>query len=264
MMQILSVAGSDSGGGAGIQADLKTFSALGAYGASVITAITAQNTCGVERVFVLPAEEVAAQYRAVLSDLDIAALKFGILANADIIAALLESLAWKRPPTVVLDTVMLAKSGDFLLAPEAVASLRDHLLPQADIITPNLPEAAALLGEAEATSEADILAQGKRLQALGAKNVLMKGGHLGGETSNDWLITPDATHVFPAQRIKTRHGHGTGCTLSAALAALYPQHGDWAASVAAAKHYLHQALAQAERLNIGQGIGPVHHFYAWW
>lgn len=264
MVQVLTVAGSDSGGGAGIQADLKTFSALGAYGASVITAITAQNTCAVERVFVLPAEEVEAQYRAVLSDLDIAALKFGMLANAEIIATLADALAWKRPEAVVLDTVMLAKSGDLLLATEAVSQLRDQLLPLADVITPNLPEAAALLGEKIAQTEAEVLAQAKKLQALGAKHVLMKGGHWGGETSPDWLVTPTQTHVFPATRIATQHGHGTGCTLSAAMTALYPRYRDWAATVAAAKRYLTQALREADRLQVGQGIGPVHHFYRWW
>jgi hydroxymethylpyrimidine/phosphomethylpyrimidine kinase len=164
----------------------------------------------------------------------------------------------------VLDTVMVAKSGDALLAPEAVRALREMLLPLADIVTPNLPEAAALLGADIATDETAMREQGRALLALGAKAVLMKGGHLKTEDSPDWLITPDEEWCFTAPRIKTRHTHGTGCTLSAALAALRPQRPDWKTTVQDAKNWLTQALTQADRLAVGHGIGPLHHFHQWW
>ncbi|WP_348944581.1 bifunctional hydroxymethylpyrimidine kinase/phosphomethylpyrimidine kinase [Chitinibacter sp. FCG-7] len=260
----LTIAGSDSGGGAGIQADLKTFSALGSYGMSVLTALTAQNTQGVSAVHPVPPEFITAQCDAVFSDIRVDAVKMGMLANADIISAVAASLRKYQPKYIVLDTVMIAKGGHTLLDPAAVNALRDELLPLASIITPNLPEAAALLGVSEATTEEQMREQGRALLAAGAQAVLMKGGHLGGEQCPDWLITADAEVNFPAARIATRHTHGTGCTLSAALAALRPQRSDWVETVRDAKAWLLTAIANAERLDVGHGIGPVHHFHEWW
>ncbi|GAB2901117.1 bifunctional hydroxymethylpyrimidine kinase/phosphomethylpyrimidine kinase [Microvirgula aerodenitrificans] len=261
----LTIAGSDSGGGAGIQADLKTFSALGAYGLSVISALTAQNTRGVTGVHAVPPAFVAAQLDAVFSDIRIDAAKCGMLATADIIHAVAASVRQYRPKWLVLDTVMIAKGGHPLLAADAVAALRDELLPLASLITPNLPEAAALLGEPVVRDEDGMLAQAERLLALGADAVLMKGGHLENTAdSPDWLVTRDGAERFPAVRVVTRNTHGTGCTLSAALTALRPQRRNWAETVHDAKHWLTEALTAADRLQVGHGIGPVHHFHAWW
>ncbi|MGL6019852.1 MAG: bifunctional hydroxymethylpyrimidine kinase/phosphomethylpyrimidine kinase [Gibbsiella quercinecans] len=260
----LTIAGTDPSGGAGIQADLKTFSALGAYGTSVITALVAQNTRGVQSVYNIAPEFVAAQMDSVLSDVRIDSAKIGMLANAEIVQAVAERLRHYQPPFVVLDTVMLAKSGDPLLAPEAVAAIRQLLLPQVAIITPNLPEAAALLGCALAENERQMREQGRALLALGCKAVLIKGGHLSEQESPDWLFSTEGERRFTAPRVATRHTHGTGCTLSAALSALRPRHANWAEAVAAAKGYLQKALEQADTLEVGHGIGPVHHFHAWW
>lgn len=260
----LTIAGTDPSGGAGIQADLKAFSALGAYGTSVITALVAQNTRGVQSVYHIDPAFVAAQLDSVLSDVRIDSAKIGMLANAEIVVAVAERLRHYKLPYVVLDTVMLAKSGDPLLAPEAVESIRRELMPLVSIITPNLPEAAALLACSPAENESQMREQGQALLAMGCQAVLMKGGHLSDGESPDWLFTPDFEQRFSAPRIATRHTHGTGCTLSAALAALRPRHPNWADTVAAAKNYLQQALQQADSLEVGQGIGPVHHFHAWW
>ncbi|XZG71150.1 bifunctional hydroxymethylpyrimidine kinase/phosphomethylpyrimidine kinase [Chitinibacteraceae bacterium HSL-7] len=264
-LHILTIAGSDSGGGAGIQADLKTFSALGTYGLSVITALTAQSTQGVRAVMPVPADFVGAQLDTVLDDIRIDALKLGMLANADIIASVAERLARRPVPVVVLDTVMIAKGGHALLDESAVSALRSGLLPLASLITPNLPEAAALLGTSEARNEAEMRAQGRALLDAGAQAVLMKGGHLAAcDESPDWLITHDGETRFVQQRIATRHTHGTGCTLSAALAALRPQHAGWADTIHATRAYLQGAIAAADGLEVGHGIGPVHHFHQWW
>lgn len=260
----LTIAGSDSGGGAGIQADLKTFSALGTYGASVITALTAQNTQGVTAIHTPPAEFVTAQLEAVFSDIHLDAVKLGMLANADIVRAVAAALRKYRPRYVILDTVMISKSGHALLAPEAVDALRTELLPLADVVTPNLPEAAALLERPPASDEPGMVAQAQALLALGPRHVLLKGGHLGGHLSPDWLIGPDGVQRFEAPRIRAHNTHGTGCTLSAALAALRPQRDDWASTVRDAKAYLSAALAASDQLHVGHGIGPVHHFHAWW
>ncbi|OMQ21781.1 bifunctional hydroxymethylpyrimidine kinase/phosphomethylpyrimidine kinase [Serratia oryzae] len=260
----LTIAGTDPSGGAGIQADLKAFSALGAYGTSVITALVAQNTRGVQSVYHIDPAFVAAQLDSVLSDVRIDSAKIGMLANADIVMAVAERLRHYPLPHVVLDTVMLAKSGDPLLAPEAVESIRRELLPLVSLITPNLPEAAALLACAPAENERQMREQGQALLAMGCQAVLMKGGHLSEEESPDWLFTADLEQRFTAPRVATRHTHGTGCTLSAALAALRPRYENWVETVAAAKAYLQQALQQADSLEVGQGIGPVHHFHAWW
>lgn len=260
----LTIAGTDPSGGAGIQADLKAFSALGAYGTSVITALVAQNTRGVQSVYHIDPAFVAAQLDSVLSDVRIDSAKIGMLANAEIVMAVAERLRHYQLPHVVLDTVMLAKSGDPLLAPEAVESIRRELLPLVSLITPNLPEAAALLACAPAENERQMCEQGRALLAMGCQAVLIKGGHLSEEESPDWLFTADLEQRFTAPRVVTRHTHGTGCTLSAALAALRPRHESWVETVAAAKAYLQRALQQADSLDVGQGIGPVHHFHAWW
>ncbi len=260
----LTIAGTDPSGGAGIQADLKAFSALGAYGASVITALVAQNTRGVQSVYRIEPDFVAAQLDSVFSDLRIDTVKIGMLAETDIVEAVAERLAYWQPPVVVLDTVMLAKSGDPLLSPSAVSALREHLLPRVSLITPNLPEAAALLEAPMATSEREMHLQGEALMALGCEAVLMKGGHLDDAESPDWLFTRDGAQRFTAPRVRTKNTHGTGCTLSSALAALRPRYDDWAQSVVEAKAWLTQALAAADSLEVGHGHGPVHHFHAWW
>lgn len=261
----LTIAGSDSGGGAGIQADLKTFSALGAYGASVITALTAQNTRGVTGVHAPDAGFVSAQLDAVFDDIRIDAVKIGMLANAAIVRAVAAALTRHAPRHVVLDTVMISKSAHALLAPDAVDALRNELLPLADLVTPNLPEAAALLGVAAATTEDDMVRQGETLVARGAKAVLMKGGHLGAEReSPDWLIHAGGAQRFAGARLPVASTHGTGCTLSSAIAALLPQRATLAEAIADAKIYLTGAIGASGRLDVGHGVGPVHHFYRWW
>jgi len=261
----LTIAGSDSGGGAGIQADLKTFSALGVYGASVITALTAQNTKGVQAIHDVPAAFVTAQLDSVFSDLTVGAVKIGMLSRPDVIEAVAAGLArHARGIPVVLDPVMVATSGDRLIAGEAVAFLRDRLLPLADLITPNLPEAAVLLGE-DGADEAGAEDQARRLLALGARAVLVKGGHGTGPDSVDHLVTAGGeARRLAAKRVATRNTHGTGCTLSAAIAAHLALGRSMGEAVAGAKDYLTAALKAADGLSIGSGQGPVHHFHAAW
>lgn len=260
----LTIAGTDPSGGAGIQADLKTFSALGAYGCSVVTALVAQNTRGVQSIYRVVPEFVAAQLDSVFSDVRIDTSKIGMLAEADIVEVVAECLLRYQVRNVVLDTVMLAKSGDPLLSPAAVATLRTRLLPQVALITPNLPEAAVLLDASVATNEYEMREQGQALRALGCEAVLMKGGHLDNAESPDWLFTEAGALRFTTLRINTRNTHGTGCTLSSALAALRPRHNGWADTVGEAKRWLSAALAKADTLEVGKGIGPVHHFHSWW
>ena len=259
----VTIAGSDSGGGAGIQADLKTFAALGVYGASVITALTAQNTKGVAAVHEVRPAFVTAQIDAVFSDLAVGAVKIGMLGNAEIIAAVAAGLARYEQANVVLDPVMAATSGAPLLDPHAVDALRD-LLPLVLVVTPNLAEAAALLDLPEAKDEADMLRQADSLLALGANAVLMKGGHAEGAESIDLLVTATASIRVIADRIATRNTHGTGCTLAAAIAAGLAKGQGLTESVRAAKEYVTAAIAAADRLAIGHGDGPVHHFHRWW
>ncbi|MFC4560733.1 bifunctional hydroxymethylpyrimidine kinase/phosphomethylpyrimidine kinase [Nocardiopsis mangrovi] len=262
---ILSIAGSDPSGGAGVQADLKTFSALGGYGMTVITALTAQSTTGVAGVQEVPADFVALQLDTLLADARVDAVKIGMLATPEVIGAVAKAIDTHRLPHVVLDPVMVAKSGDRLLAAEAIDVVRSELLPRADLVTPNLPEAAALLGEDEAGDLDAMRAQAGRLLDLGARRVLLKGGHLGGDTSTDLLVAADAApQVFTAERVATRNTHGTGCTLSSAIAALRPQRPGFDAAVRDAKTYLTAALRHADALDAGHGTGPVHHFHAWW
>jgi hydroxymethylpyrimidine/phosphomethylpyrimidine kinase len=260
----VTLAGSDSGGGAGIQADLKTFSALGVYGASVITALTAQNTKGVTAIHDVPAEFVAAQIDAVFSDLDVSAVKIGMVSQRGVIETIAAGLARWRQSRVALDPVMIATSGDKLLAPDAVDVLRRVLMPLALVVTPNLPEAAALLDAPVAHTETAMREQGERLLTLGARAVLLKGGHADGAESVDLLIEPTAVTRLAADRIATANTHGTGCTLSSAIAAGLAKGLSLAEAVRAAKTYVTEALAAANRIKIGSGHGPVHHFHAWW
>ncbi|CAH2788633.1 MAG: Hydroxymethylpyrimidine phosphate kinase ThiD (EC [uncultured Caballeronia sp.] len=261
---VLTIAGSDSGSGAGIQADLKAFSALGAYGASVITALTAQNTHGVTAVHAPEPAFITAQLDAVFDDIRIDAVKIGMLANAGIVRAVAAALQRHRPQQVVLDTVMISKSNHALLAPNAVAALRDELLPLATLVTPNLPEAAVLLGADSAADENAMVRQGEALRALGARVVLMKGGHLASSDSPDWLIEASGSLRLGGVRVPLKNTHGTGCTLSSAIAALIPQTDDLASATTEAKRYLTGAIEASVRLDVGHGVGPVHHFFRWW
>lgn len=260
----LTIAGSDSGGGAGIQADLKTMSALGVYGASVITAVTAQNTQAVTAVQGINLDVIAAQIDAVLSDLDVKAIKIGMLATPEIIQTVADGLAGFEGP-IVLDPVMVAKSGDALLADDAVATLREVLVPRAVVLTPNLPEAARLLGQGEAKDTDQMVAQGRSLAGLGAAHVLMKGGHGSGAVCTDVLVSAsEILAELQAPRIETRNTHGTGCTLSSAVAAGLAKGQGVTDAVQAAHAYLQGAIQAADRLTIGQGHGPVHHFHKVW
>lgn len=260
----VTIAGSDSGGGAGIQADLKTFSALGVYGASVIAALTAQNTRGVTGIHDVPPAFITAQMDAVFSDLDVSAVKIGMLSNPDAIAAVADGLERFGQSKIVLDPVMVAASGDRLLAPEAIEVLRKVLIPRAMVVTPNLPEAAALLETAVAQTETEMREQGEKILAFGCRAVLVKGGHGSGAESVDLLIEPTSVARLAAERIATQNTHGTGCTLSSAIAAGLARGLDLNEAVREAKAYVTAAIAASDRLAIGKGHGPVHHFHKWW
>lgn len=261
----VSIAGSDPSAGAGIQADLKTFSALGVYGATIITALTAQNTREVSAVEPVRAAFVSAQIDAVFTDLKVDAVKIGMLGQSAIIDAVAAGLERHRQETVVLDPVMVASaSATALLAPDAIDRLRQVLIPRALILTPNLREAAALLAAPLAESEAEMREQAQRLLALGARGVLIKGGHAGGPESVDFFVDGRTQLRLPATRILTNNTHGSGCTLSAAIAASLAKGLSPAGAVIAGKAYVTAAIAAAERLSIGTGQGPLHHFHAWW
>ena len=258
----LTIAGSDSSGGAGIQADLKTFAAFGVYGASVITALTAQNTKGVTGIHQVPADFVTAQIDAVFGDLDVKAVKIGMVSQRAVIEAIVAGLARWSPKHIVLDPVMVATSGDRLLAPDAIEALRTKLIPRASLVTPNLPEAAALLDEPVASSETDIEGQGKRLLAMGCRAVLIKGGHGKGAESIDYLFREAGVVALAAPRIATKNTHGTGCSLSSAIAAGLAKGDDLETAVRHAKTWISAAIAAADRLDVGHGHGPIHHFHA--
>ncbi|MEO1016683.1 MAG: bifunctional hydroxymethylpyrimidine kinase/phosphomethylpyrimidine kinase [Pseudomonadota bacterium] len=259
----LTIAGSDSGGGAGIQADLKTFSARGVYGCSVIAALTAQNTKAVTGIFNIDPGFVAAQIDAVFDDLKVDAVKIGMLGRPEVIDVVAERLEHWQPQWVVLDPVMVAKSGAKLLQDNAIAALRERLMPLASLITPNLPEAKLLIGDDNSASP-KLGALAARLQGLGARNVLIKGGHLEGEDSPDLLLFGGEHYRLDGPRIATRNTHGTGCTLSAAIASELAKGQPLPSAVRTAKDYLTQALEAADMLEIGQGFGPVHHFHEFW
>jgi hydroxymethylpyrimidine/phosphomethylpyrimidine kinase len=257
----LTIAGSDSSGGAGIQADLKTFAALGVYGASVITALTAQNTQGVTGIHQVPADFVTAQIDAVFADLDVGAVKIGMVADLAVIDAIAAGLQRWSPRHVVLDPVMVATSGDRLLAEDAVEALRAKLVPRAAILTPNLPEAAALLNEPMASSEAAIESQGRRLLALGCPAVLIKGGHGQGSESIDYLVRESGAIALATLRVATQNTHGTGCSLSSAIAAGLAKGEDLETAARSAKAFISAAIAAADRFSVGHGHGPIHHFH---
>ena len=257
----LTIAGSDSSGGAGIQADLKTFSAFGVYGASVLTALTAQNTRGVQGVEPVRPQFVTAQLTSVLSDLDVGAIKTGMLATAPIVVAVAAELSQRGRLSLVVDPVMVATSGDVLLASDAIAALKSELFPLATLITPNMPEAAALLGVPVAETEQAAAEQVRAIAQLGAA-VLLKGGHGSGKEAVDFLYAAGKITRLAAPRIETPHTHGTGCTLSAAIAALMAQGVVLEEAVRRAKAYVSAALAAGRDLGIGRGNGPVDHLYA--
>lgn len=258
---VLSIAGSDPSGGAGIQADLKSISANGAFGMAVITALTAQNTQGVHGVHLVPPDFVQAQIAAIFADIRVDAVKIGMIANAEIAQAVADALQDHADVPVVLDPVMIAKGGAPLLQDDAIDTLRSALLPLAQVITPNLPEAAHLLGSSPATTRDEMITQGRALCDMGVQAVLMKGGHLDGADSPDALITADETHWFDAPRTPTKNTHGTGCTLSSALAAQIGKGLALPQAVEAAKTYVAGAIAGADQLSVGTGHGPTHHFH---
>jgi hydroxymethylpyrimidine/phosphomethylpyrimidine kinase len=257
---ILSIAGSDPSGGAGIQADIKAISANGGYAMAAITALTAQNTQNVQAVQMIPPDMVTAQIAAIRADIRIDAVKIGMLGEAAIITAVAQALAGLDAP-IVLDPVTVAKSGDRLLRADAAQALRG-LLPMAHVITPNLPEAADLLDRTEATDRTEMADQARALLALGPQAVLLKGGHLAGADCPDLLVDTDGLHWLTGPRHATRHTHGTGCTLSSALATGLGHGLPLAQAAAQAKTYVAGAIAAADHLHVGQGHGPTHHFHA--
>jgi hydroxymethylpyrimidine/phosphomethylpyrimidine kinase len=263
--RVLTVAGSDSGGGAGIQADLKTFSALGCYGMSVITALTAQNTTGVRAIHPVPPDFVEEQLEAVLTDMGAAAVKIGMLYSGELIRAVARQLVKHRVQNIVVDPVMVAQSGDSLLQDEAVTALKEVLFPLASVVTPNLHEASVLVGRKVRTLDEMGLAA-RELGASGAQSILIKGGHLSGNDSTDLLYLPAGkrTVTLKAERIDTRNNHGTGCTLSSAIASFLARGESLETAVSKAKDYLTGALRAGMAYRLGKGHGPVHHFFRYW
>lgn len=261
---VLSIAGSDSGGGAGIQADIKAISATGSFACTVITALTAQNTQGVTGVMAVPGSFIEQQFDAVFSDIAVDAVKIGMLGDADTIRTVAAALRKHRPKYVVLDPVMVATSGDVLLAEDAIETLITELIPLADLITPNLPEARALLEARPAlktTPEDDTAAHCQQLLSYGCRSVLIKGGHQAADSSTDFWLDETGLRTYSSPRIDTRNTHGTGCTLSASIASYLAQGYPMPDAIAQAKDYIQGAIEHADQLQIGQGSGPVHHFY---
>ena len=261
---VLSIAGIDPSGGAGLFADLKAFSALGAYGTGVVAALTAQNTQGVTGVQPVPVEFIAQQIDTLFADVRIDAVKLGMLGTSEVVITVAAALRRHHVTRLVVDPVMVSKSGHHLLSPDAVAALRAEILPLAEIITPNLPEAEVLLNCPPIRTLAGMRAAARALQALGPRIVVLKGGHLDGADSIDVIDNGTTQVELPAVRIVTKNTHGTGCTLSAAIAALLPQHADPIDAIRAAKAYLTSAIAASGQLSVGSGHGPVHHFHALW
>jgi hydroxymethylpyrimidine/phosphomethylpyrimidine kinase len=262
---VLTIAGSDSGGGAGIQADLKTFSAIGCYGMSAITALTAQNTRGVNGIHAVPPAFAVEQIDAVLSDIGADAIKIGMLYSAELIEAVAAALKKHRAHKIVLDPVMVAQSGDKLLQDDAVEAIKVYLMPLAAVMTPNLPEAVVLTGQT-IQSRQDVETAASALAAHGSRSILIKGGHGDDRQSSDLLYLADEDRPvwLTAQRIQTRNNHGTGCTLSSAIAAYLARGHDIEPAVQKAKAYMNQAIAAGAAYTIGHGHGPVHHFFKWW
>lgn len=260
---VLSIAGSDPSGGAGVQADLKTFAALGTYGMAVVTALTAQNTRGVVGDHHLPPAFVAQQLEVLFDDVRVDAIKIGMLASAEIASAVAHVLARAEAP-IVVDPVMVAKGGRRLLEESAVLVMREQLLPLTFVLTPNLDEAGALLGARTPSSVAQMREAARELYALGPRFVYVKGGHLGGDSSPDVLFDGERVVELPAVRIPTNNTHGTGCTLSSAIAALLPQRDDPIEAMREAKAFVTGAIASSHHLSVGNGHGPLHHFHALW
>ena len=259
---VLTIAGSDSGGGAGIQADIKTISATGGYACSVITAVTAQNTQSVSAIFPIPIEIVAAQLDAVFLDLNIVAVKIGMLADIDMIRLIAQKIKIYRPSFVVIDPVMVATSGDRLVPQIAMDTLKSELFPLADLITPNIPEAAALIGSQVPLDIANMNQMIDLLRRLTPNAILLKGGHsVSNKESTDLLITQNRVEQFSSARIDTRNTHGTGCTLSSAIASYLAQGNDLHRAIFLAKKYISLAIEYADELSIGHGPGPVNHFF---
>ncbi|MGE7369032.1 bifunctional hydroxymethylpyrimidine kinase/phosphomethylpyrimidine kinase [Neorhizobium sp. NPDC001467] len=259
----MTIAGSDSGGGAGIQADIKTFSALGVYATSVITAVTAQNTLGVTAVEDISPDAIRAQFKAVIDDITVHAIKIGMVSRSETIVAIAQELAIYKGP-VVLDPVMVATSGDRLLREDAIEALITGLVPKAAIVTPNLPEAALLTGTPIAETQVEMVRQAEIILSAGASAVLIKGGHAGGGDSVDLLVDHTGVTEFATPRINTKNDHGTGCTLAAAVTAGMAKGQPIDQAVQNAKHYIQRALVAGKDLAIGHGHGPVHHFHQWW
>jgi hydroxymethylpyrimidine/phosphomethylpyrimidine kinase len=261
----LTIAGSDSGGGAGIQADLKTFSALGCFGMSVITALTAQNTVAVTGIHAVPPEFIALQLEAVMSDIGVDAVKIGMLHSPEVIRTVAEGLKRYKCAQIVLDPVMIAKSGDKLLLDDAIAALKTLLIPMATVVTPNLPEASVLLGR-QVTSREQMHEACRELAALGSQTVFLKGGHLRDAVTMDLLYDSRSGEMLElaGPRVDTLNSHGTGCTISSAIAAGLAKGLTLVDAVKAAKSYISGALAAGAQIKTGKGHGPVHHFYAWW
>lgn len=264
---VLTVAGVDPSGGAGVIADIKAISALGAYACAVVAALTAQNTRGVTGVRAVEPDFVGRQISTLFDDVKIDATKIGMVGEAAVIRVVADELARRPPAHVVLDPVMVAKSGDSLLEKSAVGALREALLPIATIITPNLPEAAVLLRARAAETVKEMYRIAEKLRALlpdDLRWVYLKGGHLPGGAALDLLYNGDKMVDLVAPRIETKNTHGTGCTLSAALAALLPQSADVPEAARRAKAYLTDAIRHADQLSVGSGHGPLHHFHALW
>lgn len=261
--KLLSIAGSDPSGGAGVQADLKTFSALGCYGMAVITALTAQNTTGVTRVSPIPPDMVAAQIDAIFADIAVDAVKIGMLAEPAIAEAVAESLRRANAKNIVLDPVLAATRGAALSEGGLPRAITKHLLPLVDLITPNLAEAAVLTGTSPARNADEMAAQARALVEQGARAALVKGGHLDGEPV-DVLFANGGPRMFSGRRVDTRHAHGTGCALASAIAANLAKGAPLLEAVAEAKAWLEQALAAGEALRLGAGAGPPNHFWELW
>jgi len=261
---VLTIAGSDSSGGAGIQADIKTLSALGVYSASVITNITAQNTCGVQAVHELPSDIIESQLNSVFNDLNIDVIKIGMLNTKTIIEQVAQALQKYRPKNIVLDPVMISSSGKQLLNNDAISALKSLLLPMVTLLTPNIPEAAVLVNSLPAKNKESMQQALFQLAKLVPESILLKGGHLPGDICTDLLLEDRKMYEFSQTKIPTMNTHGTGCTLSSAIAAYLALGIPMQKAVGKANNYLHQAILNADQLNIGRGHGPVHHFYHQW
>lgn len=260
----LTIAGSDSGGGAGIQADIKAMSATGSFACSVITALTAQNTQGVSAIHPVPESFVEAQLESVFSDFKVDAVKIGMLSDADTILLIAQMLRKYQPKSIILDPVMVATSGDVLLESKAISSLVNHLIPLADLVTPNLYEAQVLLGrdiDAFPKSNEELESTAKSLLALGSQGVLLKGGHMNTQDSTDVWVTEKQIEYFSKERVATTNTHGTGCTLSSAITSYLAQGFCMSESIRKAKAYISQAIVAAKDYQLGKGSGPVDHFF---